>query len=370
MRNKLMFLLFIFTTWAANFALAQMLIKNSGNTEIVRIDQAGNMGINANNSANKLSVAGSVAIGASYAGQTAPANGLIVEGHAAIGTQASTAYSLVVNDSNLDGLAIFSRSLNAAQNISTDAITAISDLPTAQPTTSGTHRHAMQSVLKTIGGTWNVASTVDAGFFEGPADFGQSRLLSGSSGAIWAERTEWPSYVKGVSAIRIAGYFNNDNAASNDYGIWVRGGYKNFLQRAVGIGTTNFTPQNVDPNGYMLAVAGRVYASGGFNPPSSDMRMKENIQPVEDALETVARIRGVQFDWRKEEFPERYFPGSRQYGFIAQEVEQVVPELVGTDPDGFKNLSYDGMVPILLEAIKTLKARVEQLEAQNLNKTK
>jgi hypothetical protein len=95
---------------------------------------------------------------------------------------------------------------------------------------------------------------------------------------------------------------------------------------------------------------------------TSDGRFKKNIEPLEDALEKTSLLQGVSYDWRTEEYPERRFDNRRQLGLIAQEVEKVVPEVVATSPDdGSKSIEYQNLVPLLIEAVKELKARNEEL---------
>tara|TARA_Y100000310_G_C20680921_1_gene815886 strand:- start:630 stop:1763 length:1134 start_codon:yes stop_codon:yes gene_type:complete len=89
---------------------------------------------------------------------------------------------------------------------------------------------------------------------------------------------------------------------------------------------------------------------------SSDLRLKKNIETLEGALGKVERLRGVSFEWKEGN------PGT-QYGFIAQEVEEVLPDLILTDEEtGLKHMSSEELIPILLESIKELSAKVEQLE--------
>jgi hypothetical protein len=85
----------------------------------------------------------------------------------------------------------------------------------------------------------------------------------------------------------------------------------------------------------------------------SDINYKENIVTVNNALLKVEQLRGVKFDWKES--------GSPSYGVIAQELEQVLPELVhGNDP---KTVNYNGIIGVLIEAIKELKAEVEELKS-------
>jgi hypothetical protein len=99
----------------------------------------------------------------------------------------------------------------------------------------------------------------------------------------------------------------------------------------------------------------------------SDRRWKEDITPLDDGLNRVTQLRGVNFRWKdpaKGDGP--------QIGLIAQEVEAVFPELVSTDSDGYKSVSYDTLVAPLIEAVKALKAEnahlreeTEALQAEN-----
>ncbi len=87
----------------------------------------------------------------------------------------------------------------------------------------------------------------------------------------------------------------------------------------------------------------------------SDARKKTNVEPLHDALATVRRLRGVTFDWID---PERARNG-RQIGFIAQEVEAIAPNLVKVGEDGSKFLNYQGVTPLLAEAIEEQQAQID-----------
>ena len=94
-----------------------------------------------------------------------------------------------------------------------------------------------------------------------------------------------------------------------------------------------------------------VVTATDFN-STSDETLKENITTVENAVDLNSQLRGVRFEWKKD--------GKPSYGVIAQELEQVLPELVsGTDP---KTVNYNGIIGVLIEAVKELSARVEELE--------
>ena len=98
---------------------------------------------------------------------------------------------------------------------------------------------------------------------------------------------------------------------------------------------------------------------------SSDERLKDNVQTIENALNKISQIRGVEFDWNNLQEPEDgYFVRKHDIGVIAQEVEKVLPEVVGTRKDGIKAVKYDRLVPLLIEAIKELKAEIDNLKGK------
>ena len=89
----------------------------------------------------------------------------------------------------------------------------------------------------------------------------------------------------------------------------------------------------------------------------SDERLKENIETIPNALDKVCQIRGVTFNRTD-------FDGEKQMGVIAQEVEKIIPEVVKEDDseDKIKSVAYGNMVGLLIEAIKDLKAEIDELK--------
>lgn len=110
---------------------------------------------------------------------------------------------------------------------------------------------------------------------------------------------------------------------------------------------------------HVLTVVGNAIATAWET--NSDKRFKKNIETVQSPVEKLLGIRGVTFDWRKEDFPERNFPDRKTYGFIAQELEKVVPELVSTDNNGFKSVQYQNMTSILVEGFKEAWKKIKDL---------
>jgi hypothetical protein len=92
---------------------------------------------------------------------------------------------------------------------------------------------------------------------------------------------------------------------------------------------------------------------------SSDGRLKKNIQPINNASQKIDQIRGVYFNWKDEHHSQ-----NKQIGFVAQEIEEVFPELVNTDSKGFKSVAYANMSAVLAEAIKEQNQRINTLERE------
>lgn len=102
---------------------------------------------------------------------------------------------------------------------------------------------------------------------------------------------------------------------------------------------------------------------------SSDRRLKTNITPLEKSIDKVMKLNGVTFNWDKTVRPSA--PTTLQYGFIAQEIEKVIPELVSEDSDGYKTVNYIGVIPVLTQAMQEQQKEIEQLKDENkkLNET-
>jgi hypothetical protein len=96
----------------------------------------------------------------------------------------------------------------------------------------------------------------------------------------------------------------------------------------------------------------------------SDRRFKENIETIESPLEKIQNIKGVSFEWKTTEYKDKGFPDGRHFGVIAQEVEEVLPEIVKEGPDGDKAVSYTELVPILTEAVKQQQKQIEDLQQE------
>jgi hypothetical protein len=125
-------------------------------------------------------------------------------------------------------------------------------------------------------------------------------------------------------------------------------------------GTTSWTARNKYSNNDWQF-------RGDVTAYASDARLKENVTTITDALEKVQRLRGVEFDW-KDECEELGFMPSLKHetGVIAQEVQAVIPDAAYPAPfdNDYLTVQKDKIVPLLIEAIKELKAEVDDLKAQ------
>jgi len=161
----------------------------------------------------------------------------------------------------------------------------------------------------------------------------------------------WKTFVVGTNATGV----NQGEFIINDIGAAVGGG-----------GNRRMTISNEGS----VTFTGQVYAAG-FTPTSS-RAFKTNIRTFENALDTVKRLRGVRFDWKES--------GTPAVGLIAEEVDEVVPEVVAHENGTAKGVNYANLVAVLVEAVKeqqktinkqqaeidsltSLKAKVEKLEA-------
>jgi hypothetical protein len=109
-------------------------------------------------------------------------------------------------------------------------------------------------------------------------------------------------------------------------------------------------------------VAGEIRATNDITAfYSSDIRLKENIQPIQNALEKIESISGNTYDW-KDGYDEIHSHKGNDVGVIAQEIEEILPQIVTNRDNGFKAVQYEKIIPLLIEAIKELSNKVKVLE--------
>ncbi len=134
----------------------------------------------------------------------------------------------------------------------------------------------------------------------------------------------------------------------------------------ISIGQAVATSSNVQFNSLGIgmaasATAGRIDATNDIVAySSSDRRFKENITPIESPLSKILKIGGYTYDWKEENKIEHGYEGN-DVGVIAQEIEEVLPQLVQTRESGYKAVKYDKLVALLIEGIKEQQTQIEEL---------
>jgi len=143
--------------------------------------------------------------------------------------------------------------------------------------------------------------------------------------------TPWKAFVVGTNATGV----NQGEFIINDIGAAVGGG-GNRRMTIMNDGTVDFTGTVVAPH---------------FASPSS-IALKTNVQTLENALDTISRLRGVSFSWKDS--------GKSAVGLIAEEVNEVLPELVVQEGGKARGVNYANLVAVLVEAVKEQQLRNEK----------
>ena len=130
-----------------------------------------------------------------------------------------------------------------------------------------------------------------------------------------------------------------------------------YISRVNGnVGIATVTP------GFNFEVNGSAGKPGGGSwSVSSDARLKKNVEDLDDALETLLALRGVSYEYKDPEAIGEL--AGERLGFIAQEVEQVIPDWVGEKADGYKHLTIRGFEALAVEALRELSADNDELRA-------
>jgi hypothetical protein len=190
--------------------------------------------------------------------------------------------------------------------------------------------------------------------------------MAGGHQMVWADNGT------GRSAMGYNGFWTTGTGYEVDdgsYGSCKYGAYYGNILLDGGTGTNSYyvgIPSNTSAQ--TLYVGGPINADGDVTAfYSSDRRLKENIKPIENSLDKIKKLNGVTFDWIKLTEEEKgvkhqYNEGS-DLGVIAQEVEEVLPELVKTRKSGYKAVDYQKLTAVLIEAVKEQQLQIDELKA-------
>ena len=163
--------------------------------------------------------------------------------------------------------------------------------------------------------------------------------------------------------------FRNLTNIMESTGSIVIGTSTNQLTLGVGSSSVNYNSKGYfrhSGSGYFLDAGsgnnGSIVCDGDVtayrNTTSSDERLKKNITPITGGLDKVLKLQGVNYQFIKDR------DNRREVGLIAQQVEEVVPEVVAEREDGMKTVNYGALVGVLIEAVKELSQEVETLKAK------
>lgn len=183
-------------------------------------------------------------------------------------------------------------------------------------------------------------------FYVTDVQFGYTNMSS-SWATGWATSIQSSAFENVTSTISSSqiGYATTTNTGG---AVVLRDGSGNFSAGAI-------TATSISSSGDITAFSG------------SDRRLKTNIIKIDNALDKVNKISGITYDWTEEALKSRkteeeLFGRRREAGVIAQEIEEVLPEVVIDRDDGYKAVRYEKLVPLLIEAIKELKAELDAIK--------
>ena len=169
----------------------------------------------------------------------------------------------------------------------------------------------------------------------------------------------------GGAIVSSGGTFGNIQiGVTNDNTIDTKTGTGNLIIDSAG-GTIDIN-DNVDISGNLICGGTGTFTGDLIAFSSSDENLKENFAVIPNALTKVGLLTGYTFTWKSADttdgFPP-HFEGLQDTGVIAQQVDALgLPGITTTRPDGTMAVRYERLVPILIEAIKELEARVKTLE--------
>ena len=221
-----------------------------------------------------------------------------------------------------------------------------------------------------LGGTRNKLIDINIDTWPGPVDFNSnanyetkySTIIGGVDNSMIGKVSH--GSILGGSGNTI----NGNIATTTNYDSAIVGGRRNIINelvnRSVILGGGDITATTSDMvyvpdlviDGLISASPLETDANGKIIDGASDARLKQNVNILTNSLNTIKNLRGVSFEYT----PESNMGGGVRYGFIAQEVQQHVPNIVRNRAkgDGMLSLNYNEIVPILVEAVKELSSGV------------
>jgi len=284
------------------------------------------------------------------------------------------------NTSNYAGFFLHYGGTSTSDVYTADGITLVADrgwLSLAQRTTSGKGVRIMSGTTSTE--RLKITTAGDIQFVNGNSfTYGGNTIWhAGNDGSGSGLDADTVDGVQAASMVQLTGtqsitgikYFNgNRNTTSSNPPLQVYGTTSGAIMSfhrggfyAVNFGLDSDNVMRIGgwsapANRWQLDMSGNMTVAGNVT-AYSDIRFKEAIEVIPDALSKVQQLRGVTFTRNDVEDLEK-----RHTGVIAQELEVVLPEAVSEDNNGIKNVAYGNMVGLLIEAIKEQQAQIEELK--------
>ncbi|MCU0433666.1 MAG: tail fiber domain-containing protein [Bacteroidia bacterium] len=232
--------------------------------------------------------------------------------------------------------------------------------------TSGSFANPVAATYASIGqeGNSTVLATDIVGLRAQNPNAGLNCQVNGNTAEITWQDLQFSNNVSTASSTqnRLTFNFRNNQPANNSttkrevMTILANGRVGINTVAPVNAGTFNVAPNN-GPTvfDFYLDVNGGVRGQGFF--AFSDQRFKSNIQTIENPMDRIMKMRGTSYTFRGPGTPEGS-QGVQQIGFIAQELEQVVPEAVAKGDDGIYSVNYGAITPLLVEGMKVQQAQI------------
>ena len=193
----------------------------------------------------------------------------------------------------------------------------------------------------------------------------------------------FPWAVNGYSAFNGSGVYGSVTAGTTIFGA-VQGEYLGTNAGGAGVrgisnnGSNGVHGQELSFVGLAVRGDGDIGTTGGFF-VISDARLKTNINTIPNSLDKIMKLNGVSYNYNNSEYGKYKLNPRLSYGFLAQEIEKIIPEAVSektiTTPNNGRNdsdkntesmkvkvVNYDAVIPVLVEAIKEQQKQIEELK--------
>jgi len=199
------------------------------------------------------------------------------------------------------------------------------------------------------------------GFYLDPSSAGKSMIVNGNI-ELTARSESWGEGIRiNVPTAGTWGGIRWNRSGASGPGNWALGytGINSTDDLTFWSGTQNLIMLNLDHSGNLIA-RGNITAYGS----PSDRRLKENIQPITGALNKVLQLQGCTFTWKEDSREHEYVGLSEDIGFIADEVQEILPAMVRKGDDGYLSLRDRGFSALLVEALKEQNQEVVDLKSK------